>query len=250
MYLKRNSLFISSLSFLFLSLILASNFFSQTRKYQKATVIVTVDYLRELPISSAPLKTSVRKGAKLNVIPAATRGWYLGYEEGVFIIGYIHGNSIRLDAQQTSGRTKEPKTPKNVPVSPPKYIVLDIPPNDGSSAKKVKKGIASRPPSKPNLCLPPLYCPDIEEVQTMLLTNSEKFEKGKFEKTADWEKRLPTVLSEFKLSEGHTASEKMIFLYEQGTGTFNINDPEYDADRELWSFPMEVKVLDPILAFP
>ncbi len=72
----------------------------------------------------------------------------------------------------------------------------------------------------------------------VLLDNRNKFQKGKFEKTIDWEKRKSAILREIKLKDGKTTADKLYFLYEQGTLTQNLNDPDYDADKELWTLSL------------
>lgn len=174
-----------------------------------AVVIVERESLRGKPSITATSQAVVTKGAKLKVVPdEATKGWYLAYlEDSPSVYGYIYGNSIKIVKSQ---KTQESKA----------------------------KSISKLAPTRSNYCQSPLYCPDIGEVQVALLDNGNKFQKGKFEKTIDWEKRKSTILREIKLKDGKTTADKLYFLYEQGTLTQNLNDPDYDADKELWTFPL------------
>ncbi|MFS8063982.1 MAG: hypothetical protein ACMG5Z_05275 [Luteimonas sp.] len=89
-----------------------------------------------------------------------------------------------------------------------------------------------------NLCSTALFCPDIGEIQSLLIGNNDKLLKGKFEKTVDWERRRLHVLEDIHLANGKNLGGEMIFLYEQGTGSLTNHDASYDADTEMWTFPL------------
>ncbi len=209
---------------------------AQTNKVRTVVVIVEIEALREQPNKdSSPLRI-VSKGVKLRVLPATGHpGWYFGNEIGTTFYGYIHGNSIGTSAQLTK-QTANKKHPAvtSAKVQAPKYIILDVGPEPPEAAKTAKP----KPTTFKNQCQPPIFCPDIGDIDNTFNESEEKFSKGKFEKTIEWEKRMENVLSSIKLGETHTASEKMYFPYEQGTGELTSAEAVYDADKEIWTFPV------------
>lgn len=238
--------FLNLTFFLFIFLWSPSGVIAQLSETVSAVVIAERDFLRVQPSLTAASQNVVLKGAKLKVVPSAiAKGWYLAYlEEAPSVGGYIHGNSIKLVKSQAINTTKKKVVPKKNSTVVPKTIILDDTDVKDLNEKKTKtqsskvKSITKQASTRSNYCPPPLYCPDIDEVHVALLDNTDKFQKGKFEKTADWEKRKPTILREVKLIGGKTTAEKMYFLYEQGTLTQGLNEPDYDADKELWTFPL------------
>lgn len=89
-------------------------------------------------------------------------------------------------------------------------------------------------------CIDPSYCPDIADVFDAIHNNKDRFEKGKFEKTSEWLARQPEVLKEILISKSSTADSVMTFLYEPRTGLAKTFDASYDADKEVWYFPLEL----------
>ena len=184
-----------------------------------AVVIAEKGILRKQPNQKATIVATLTKGAKLKVTPSSiSRGWYLVIFNPS-ISGYVHGNSIRL----ILAGSKTPDLPKNTTVVRSEQKVLAQP---------------------SNFCKPPLYCPDIDEVQVALFDNLEKAKKGKFEKTADWEKRKKTILTEMPLRGGYTAANKMYFLYDYGVGAFTYDEATYDADKEVWAISLDFRNTD------
>lgn len=226
-------LFVVIASILF-SFVFESNVSGQQTEPIPAVVIIQRDFLRSQPSKYGRSEVIVVKGAKLKVIPSAIKGWYFAYlEEAPSVGGYIHGNSIKL----TNSRNNTSKvSPKANPVIP-KNIILDNTPTLEASVKKSNNNLKSseRTLAEKNYCLPSLYCPDIDEVQVILFENKEKFEKGKFEKTDDWEKRKAITLNIIKLNNDKTAGETLYFLAN------DFNEPEYNADKELWTFNLKFR---------
>ena len=221
-----------------------NNISAQQIETVPAIVIVQRDFLRSQPSKYGRSEAIVVKGAKLKVIPSATKGWYFAYlEEAPSVGGYIHGNSIKLLKSQNSSRPKKQALPKTntiiVPKDLPKGIMLDKTPTldtDIKSSNNTSKN-NDRTIAKKNYCQTSFYCPDIDEVQVVLFENKEKFEKGKFEKTADWEKRKAVTLNTIKLNNDKTAGETLYFLAN------DFNEPEYNADKELWTFDLKFREL-------
>lgn len=193
-------------------------------------VVIDDDVLRDGPTFGARPVQPVLRGTELKVVPSYVKGWYFGFPSGIQITGYIHGDSIRIAGVKNMGKPKTKATPT------PKIVLLD----DFSAPKPpVLKGAPPFIPAKPkNACLPPNYCPDIGDVYQVLDESSSKFVKGEFEKTVDWEKRRASILNSIGLSDGKRASDEMVFLYEEGTGSFTFVTPKYDADSEKWTFPL------------
>jgi hypothetical protein len=246
---KERFFFINLACLLFIFLSESHFVFSQQIEFISAEVIVERDLLRLQPSITSPSQAVVVKGAKLKVAPSqAVSGWYLAYlEEAPTVGGYIHGNSIRLRKPQTTKSTKRKTTSNNNVTVLPKTIILDDAPSleapkDKNQKISVNKNKSSnskttkQAETRSNYCQPPLYCPDIDQVQVALFDNTEKFQKGKFEKTADWEKRKPTILRDVKLAGGYSAADKIYFLYDLETGASAYGGANYDADKEQWSF--------------
>lgn len=236
---KRNTFIIlACILFIFVG---ESSIIAQKNEFISAVVIVKSDYLRVKPSRDARRETLVVEGTKLKVIPTPiVEGWYVGYlEEAPSLSGYIHGNSIRLASPQTFKRTNIPS--KNDVTIIPKNIILDNTPTSDTSVKDSNKSKTSeRITSGKNYCQVPLFCPDIDEVQLALFESRASFEKGTFEKTADWEKRKATVLNTVKLSDTKTAGETL-YLLTDASPVSSLNVPEYDADKELWTFDLEFR---------
>lgn len=195
--------------------------FGVQRTYGQLThdAVVTAEQgiLRKQPNAKALIVATLTKGAKLIVSQASSsKGWYIAFlENAPSVIGYVHGNSIRL---VTKSRPQD--LPDNVPL-----------------VRSEQKA----PPKPHNFCKPPLFCPDIDDVQVALYDNIEKAKKGKFEKTADWEKRRKTLLTEMPLKGGFTAASKMYFLYDFGAGGFTYDEAAYDADKEIWTINLDLR---------
>lgn len=225
------------LTFVFFTFVYETSIIAQDGEPVSAIVIVQTDYLRIEPSNSARTETLVVKGAKLKVIPVRyAKGWYFAYlEKAPSVSGYIHGNSIRITKDRTVSRAT-----KNEIIVAPKNIILDKTPNLIDTEPSVKAKIKEPIKSGKNYCQPPLFCPDIDDVQVILFDNKDKFVKGKFEKTLDWEKRKPSILSTLKLNATKNANETIYFLTD-GFYVGGFNAPEYNADKELWTFNLEFK---------
>ncbi|MEJ7849168.1 MAG: hypothetical protein WKF92_13885 [Pyrinomonadaceae bacterium] len=221
--------------------------YAQEKKLISAVVVVKVDYLRSAPERNAPIKRSVVRGIKLHLIATSTPGWYFGSEVGSEVYGYIHKVSFRDSESLANTKTKKPATDGNI--RPPKYIILDTAPDITEETIEKKRPAATLPLAS-NQCLLPLFCPDAGDIYNALRSNEDKFSKGKFEKTLDWEKRMLTVLHDVKIGNGKTAAEKMVFLYEQGTGSLVNYDATYDADEEKWTFPLLFRKVDKYSCIP
>jgi hypothetical protein len=201
-------------------------FYSQsTTPWVSAEVILPVAYFRYRPSNSAEIAATVFKGARLKVRAVSTsRGWYVGFEEDVWTVGFIHGSAIRI--VKNLARRPVNRIPDS---TPPKEILLDKSP---TVTYKLPTAPRVQTASKPttNYCQPPLFCPDLNEVETILDLNVDKFSKGEFEKTVEWERRMKTVLYNIKLGDKHAAAETMVFFYERD------REEAYDADEERWTF--------------
>ena len=208
-------------------------------------VVADLAFLRESPEAGSKAKVVLHRGDRLYVQPSFASGWYIGSKiplgknisRTVHIIGYIQaqfvGTKQSINEEQQQKRIAS-KSSQNIRA--PKTIILDTSP-DQSPDEPIAKP-PSRPLTSSNYCSPPSFCPDIAEVHTALMDNEEKFSKGKFEKTVDWEKRMNSVLNEVKLGGGRTAGDTMTFLYEVGTGSLTAMEEDYDADSEKWTFPV------------
>lgn len=227
------------LAFVLFTLVYASDIIAQEIESVPAIVIVQRDFLRVSPSKNARSETLVVKGAKLMVTPSAnSTGWYFAYlEEAPSVGGYIYGNSIRIVKTQTSKRNT-----RNDVVVAPKKIILDNTPTiaDNTQTENRKPKSKQQTTSGKNYCQPPLFCPDIDDVQVALFDNQSKFEKGKFEKTIDYEKRQATILNTIKLNDSKTAGETLYFLTD-GFFDGDFNTPVYNADKEQWTFDLNFK---------
>ncbi len=206
----------------------------QQKTPDSAVVIVESDFLRTQPSYTSPTVAVVIKGAKIKVSPSTfIKGWYIAVlEEAPSISGYIHGNSIKLLKSASTIVAKKNVVPKQNTMIIPKNILLNTNPKlDGAKINKTKRMTTGQ-----NYCKTSFFCPDIEDVQVALFDNKDKFQKDKFEKTTDWEKRKSGILRNIKLSETHTAADKIYLLYDSGTGSVTYDGADYDADKELWSF--------------
>lgn len=87
-------------------------------------------------------------------------------------------------------------------------------------------------------------CSDIDTIIQLLVVNSITFEKGKFEKTADWKERMKTVLSNIKLDNSQTLANEFTFAF-----NFPIAS-SYDADKEKYSITILTTSDDGKLAIP
>jgi hypothetical protein len=209
---------------------------SQIEPAREMYVVVSSEYLLESPRASSPSTASVSIGDKVTVLKSATPGWYSAYlTSDPSKYGYIRASSVGTRQALTrvleSSAANDKATPR-----PPKEVILDDSQDSALAAKTRSPILAS------NQCVTTLFCPDPEEIYIALLDNQAKFEKGKFEKTVDWEKRRAMVLNQISLGPGRTLGDRMTFLYEVGTGSLEPREMQYNADRELWTVPVELRV--------
>jgi hypothetical protein len=202
---------------------------------KSAVVIVAKDFLRVGPYRTARSVTTVVKGAKLRVVPSSiSKGWYLAYlVEAPSVGGYIYGNSIRFSNESATPRIFDPTVV-------PKGIILIPVPTTNNSNQNNNSRVNKQSSKRANFCQPPLYCPDIDDVQLSLFDNKDKFEKGKFEKTVEWEKRKESILTKINLSGNKTANERLYFLSD-GLFTAGFDELPFNADRERWTFDLEFR---------
>ncbi|HVF48101.1 MAG TPA: hypothetical protein VNA17_11085 [Pyrinomonadaceae bacterium] len=76
-----------------------------------------------------------------------------------------------------------------------------------------------------------------------MFDNADRFQKGKFEKSAYWEKRRALISREIKLGGGRTLADPIYFLYDYGAGSITYDEAEYDADKETWAFAMDFQAI-------
>ncbi len=107
--------------------------------------------------------------------------------------------------------------------------------------KNTARKVAEAPKSVDYCAAPFFFCPDAGEIQAILLENNDKLSKGKFEKTQDWEARKLHLLDEIRLSEDITMGSAMTFLYVLRTDAAETVEPAYDADKEQWSFELQLE---------
>ncbi len=196
---------------------------AQYPDYQNAVVIKN-DPIRTAPSVRGKVLARPRIGTQVMVTPALTPGWYLvKLPVSQIVVGFIHGKSLRLSGLD-SGK------------APAKITVLDL---DAEKTRQI--AVNPQKPSGTNYCKLSLFCPDIVDVQTAIFENRAKLIKGKFEKTADWEKRRATLQREIPLGNSRNLSEKLYFFYDYSLRSPVPTEWEYDADRESWTLSFEVK---------
>ncbi len=242
--------------------LLPENFrcFSQAAK--KAITLEAVG-LRDSPNLSVSFSVILPKNKILYASPVSIKGWYfITTASRPFLSGYVYGNSIRFVEEKTIPKaipkSKAQSTPKNSKIIIPKGStdtdapVYDVEIGEDSikSEKRKSKSIQPPKPSFVNLCKGNLYCPDIEEVVSVLISENERFTKGKFEKSEEYSKRLDKVLSEFKLTNSHTFADEMTIIYIPEYNSYEQKILSYDADSELWSFAVETKKVEEDTCIP
>ncbi|NOT46720.1 MAG: tetratricopeptide repeat protein [Acidobacteria bacterium] len=179
--------------------------------------------------------TRLAIGTRLLVIPSVTPGWFVvRLKDRKSTAGFLHGNFIKLESNSSLHPDRQNALGNSDFSS--KAVILDV----GPEKKDVQQQGRNNRPAGSNYCKSSLFCPDIEEVFTTLVENENKLIKGKFEKTADWERRRANLGKETAIGT-HNLTEKIYFLYDYLPKSPVPTEWEYDADREMWNFEFQIE---------